>query len=492
MAHDVFISHSARDKPIADAVCAKLESRGIRCWIAPRDIAPGMEWGAAIISAIDHARVMLLVFSANANSSPQISREVERAVSKGLIVMPVRVEDVKPAGNLEYFLGTPHWLDAITPPFENHLDRIADSAKFWFEQLKTDLATPATPPPTTAAPGQSAPARDESRVAPIPAPTPAPTAIAPAPSHPKWIVPAIVVAIFGAAAFFGARYAVAPKQVAREQPAQPSAAATSPNQANAAAPQPNAMPASRESLAPGREFRDCGVCPEMVVIPAGSFTMGSPQSEPGRLPDEGPQHNVTIGYPLAVAKFPVMRHQYARFASETARASNQWQNAGFRQTPKDPVVKVSWDDAKAYVAWLSKKTGHSYRLLSESEFEYASRAGTTTAYWWGNDAGDVCSHANARECGHDGTVPVGSYPANAFGLHDTAGNVWQWTEDCWNASYAGAPADGTARTAANCEQHVIRGGSWAFVGKHLRSASRARNFTNARVFGVGFRVARTL
>ena len=137
MAHDVFISHSARDKPYADAMCAKLESRGTRCWIAPRDIAPGMDWGTALVEAIDGARVMLLVFSSHANGSPQISREVERAVSKGLVVVPVRIEDVKPVGNLEYFLGTPHWLDAITPPFEQHLSHIADSTRFWLEGVAT-------------------------------------------------------------------------------------------------------------------------------------------------------------------------------------------------------------------------------------------------------------------------------------------------------------------------------------------------------------------
>src|SRR5260370_30456342 len=137
MAHDVFISHAANDKPFADRICAKLESRGIRCWIAPRDIRPGMSWGSAIIEAIDGARVMLLVFSSRANRSPQVSREVERAVSKNLVVVPVRVEDVKPSGDLEYFLGTPHWLDAITPPFEHHLDGIADSTKFWLERIKS-------------------------------------------------------------------------------------------------------------------------------------------------------------------------------------------------------------------------------------------------------------------------------------------------------------------------------------------------------------------
>ena len=134
MAHDVFISYSAHDKPAADAVCARLESRGIRCWTAPRDIRPGMSWGGAIVQAIDGARVMLLLFSSHANGSPQIKREVERAVHKEIVIVPVRVEDVNPTGDFAYFLGTPHWLDAITPPFEQHLDRIADAAKFLAEE----------------------------------------------------------------------------------------------------------------------------------------------------------------------------------------------------------------------------------------------------------------------------------------------------------------------------------------------------------------------
>src|SRR5271155_511853 len=150
MAHDVFISHSARDKPYADAVCAKLESRSIRCWIAPRAIRPGMEWGAALLDAIEGARVMLLLFSSHANSSSQVGREVERAVSRELVIVPVRVENVKPTGNLEYFLGTPHWLDAISVPFERHLDRIADSVNFWVERLDSD-SLPRSPDPDSAA-----------------------------------------------------------------------------------------------------------------------------------------------------------------------------------------------------------------------------------------------------------------------------------------------------------------------------------------------------
>jgi uncharacterized protein len=140
VAHEVFISYSARDKPAADAACAKLEASGIRCWIAPRDIRPGMSWGGSIVEAIDGASVMMLLFSSHANTSPQIHREVERVVHRGLVIIPVRVQDVQPSGDFEYFLGTPHWLDAVSLPFEQHLDKIADSAKFWLERIHANQA----------------------------------------------------------------------------------------------------------------------------------------------------------------------------------------------------------------------------------------------------------------------------------------------------------------------------------------------------------------
>lgn len=165
MAHDVFISHSARDKAAADAICAKLESRGIRCWIAPRDIRPGMEYGAAIVAAIDGARVMLLVFSAHSNTSPQISREIERAVHKELILVPIRIEDVAPAGSLEYFLATPHWLDAIAPPLAQHLDQVAESVGYWLG--KDGLDAPPRPAPAPQAPATSSGAGKSQRRPPI-------------------------------------------------------------------------------------------------------------------------------------------------------------------------------------------------------------------------------------------------------------------------------------------------------------------------------------
>ncbi len=254
MAHDVFISHSVRDKAAADAVCAKLESRGIRCWIAPRDIRPGMSWGSAILEAIDGARVMLLVFSSRANRSPQISREVERAVSKNLVVVPVRVEDVKPTGDLEYFLGTPHWLDAVTPPFEQHLEGIADSIKFWIERIGNLGVTAEDPLPTLSSSDRPNLATD--------------SVIARMRSRPKWIVPsiaALAIALVGVAGFFGTRRYLAQKDLAREQ------AAAAPNSRTAGAgASPSGSPAAEASQVtmpsiPGEGAPPSGFC--SVVAP---------------------------------------------------------------------------------------------------------------------------------------------------------------------------------------------------------------------------------
>jgi len=256
--------------------------------------------------------------------------------------------------------------------------------------------------------------------------------------------------------------------------------------------------------ADGETFRDCPECPEMVVVPAGEFNMGSPESENGRTSDEGPVHRVSVRQPFAIGKYEVTRGQYAEFVNATERKSDgcwiydgiwkvdsarNWRSPGYSQTDEDPVACVSYEDAKAYNAWLSRETGHAYRLPSEAEWEYAARAGTTTRYHFGNDINS--SRANyGRDKGK--TVPVGRYPSNAFGLHDVHGNLWEWTEDCWNESYAGAPSNTNVWTAGNCRFRVLRGGSWDSVPRVVRSANRGGNNPEDPSDDNGFRVARTL
>ena len=236
----------------------------------------------------------------------------------------------------------------------------------------------------------------------------------------------------------------------------------------------------RAAMRPGKVFRDCEECPEMVVVPAGSFTMGSPASEEDRDNDEGPQHRVTIRAPFAVGKYEVTFSEWDACVAAGGcghRADDRSWGRGRR-----PVINVSWEDARSYVLWLSRKTGKRYRLLSEAEWEYAARAGTTRPFHTGSTISTDRANYNGSfsyGAGDKGTwrkesVPVGSFPANGFGLHDMHGNVWEWVEDCWNDNYAGAPSNGTAWTAGgDCGKRVLRGGSWYNKPRILRSAIRS-------------------
>ena len=240
----------------------------------------------------------------------------------------------------------------------------------------------------------------------------------------------------------------------------------------------------------GERFSDCAECPELVVVPAGTFTMGSEVY----YDYEGPQHRVTIPSPFAVGVYEVTFAEWDACASAGGCGGYRPNDEGWGRGAR-PVMNVSWDDAKSYVRWLSSRTGASYRLLSESEWEYVARAGTRTRTWWGDSVGR--NRANCFNCGSrwDGeeTAPVGSFRSNAFGLHDVSGNVYEWVEDCWHDSYAGAPSDGSAWTSGgDCGLRVVRGGSWNHGQRPLRSASRFGEAAGARYGSVGFRVSRTL
>ncbi len=279
------------------------------------------------------------------------------------------------------------------------------------------------------------------------------------------------------------------------------------------------------ALKPGMTFKECAECPEMVVIPAGTFVLGSPTSESSRADDEGPQTNITFARPFAVSKFEVTVEQFTAFMDNTEhlieercytveqntfeyKARRSFRNPGFPQTGTHPATCVEWVDAKAYAAWLSKRTGKPYRLLSEAEWEYAARGGSQAAYHFGDERDGICQFANGAdfsgkeavpsmlitECrdDHAFNAPVGSFPPNVFGLYDMLGNVTEWVEDCYLNSYKGLPADGAPRTTSSdgiC-LHITRGGSWNDYYGSLRVAKRSTNTT--RQWDYGIRVARSL
>jgi formylglycine-generating enzyme required for sulfatase activity len=247
---------------------------------------------------------------------------------------------------------------------------------------------------------------------------------------------------------------------------------------------------------------------EMVVVPAGTFMMGSLKKEPDRHSSEGPQHKVTIAQPFAVGRPGITRGQFAAFVHNTNYRAvstiddRSWRNRGFAQDDNHPVVCVNWDEANAYATWLSNQTGKEYRLLREAEWEYVARAGTTTPFWWGSgitpsranyDGNHVYKRGGSKGEYRKATVPVATFSANPWGLFNVHGNVWEWCEDAWHYTYSGAPSDGSAwLQGGDTTRRVVRGGSWSSIPHFLRSAYRHSFTTDDRGNGQGFRLARTL
>ena len=280
----------------------------------------------------------------------------------------------------------------------------------------------------------------------------------------------------------------------------------------------NSHAAAQDSTA---SYRDCPDCPEMLNMVAGHFLMGSDQAE-----NETPAHKVEISG-FAIGKFPVTRGEFALFAKDSGydtgktcftfedgkwqkRNPRNWRAPGFPQTDEHPAVCINWNDAQAYTAWLSNKTGKTYRLLTEAEWEYAARAGTTAQHYWGDSADQACEYANVadltaklftegiswetHQCS-DGSIytsPVGKFQPNAFGLYDMLGNAWQWTADCYDENYQQATKDGTVRTTNACIRRTMRGGAWSGSPAVVRSAKRNQYNPEGRFNFIGFRIARDL
>jgi formylglycine-generating enzyme required for sulfatase activity len=356
-------------------------------------------------------------------------------------------------------------------------------------------SAPAAPPDAkTPAPERHAEQQAPERPSPAPSPAPEKPPETPAATVPEKAAPA------------------APEKAAPAAPVDPAAKA----------------PGDREAEPPPRTaFRDCDACPEMVVVPAGDFMMGSPEHEPGRLEFEGPLHKVSFPTAFAVARDATTRDQFKAFVDATGyrfgetcqtQSDTGWVEKqgsflappGFEQGGDHPAVCVSWEDANAYARWLSESTGKRYRLPTEAEREYVARAGTTTPYWWGSgvtpeqanfdtrprpssSGGAAPTDRQANAGGAPGrTVPVHKGPANPWGLRHVHGNVAEWVQDCWDPDYRRAPADGTALLGGDCSQRVLRGGAWSSWPEDIRAAYREMSPPADRFATVGFRVARSL
>lgn len=270
-----------------------------------------------------------------------------------------------------------------------------------------------------------------------------------------------------------------------------------------------AAPASAQSA--GSVFKDCPTCPEMIAVPAGTFSMGSDAAESGHA-DEKPRHDVTIARPYALSRFEITFEQWDACAAEgrCTAAADDGEGRGDR-----PVYNIDWNDARAYAAWLSQKTGRNYRLPTEAEWEHAARAGTTTPWFWGSaedsaGSGKACQFANTHDetskdahpmyvwshhkCadGFGEVAPVGKFAPNPFGFHDILGNLREWVQDCHHTGYQRAPVDGSAWDEASCEKRIVRGGSWIDGASTSRAAYRHPEDAGFRNYQVGMRLARDL
>ncbi|MEW6437666.1 MAG: SUMF1/EgtB/PvdO family nonheme iron enzyme [Pseudomonadota bacterium] len=609
MAAAVFITHSSRDYKQSRAVVDVLEKNGLSCWISERDIGAGDNYGDAIVDAIESAKVMVLVFSANANNSDEIKKEIALASQRKLTVVPIRIEDATPSKAFRYELVTRNWIDCF-PDWNQGMQTLVRRVSSIIGDAKPldDLPQPVPVPkpriepawiaaaaagivviaggaayslrpqpapvtithnddngqivPAASRPQQVAdatgnkpaagndaatgdhPAAAPSPAAEVPAPKPTPIAQAAAPkpvsiaeadaprpapdtqaeapkpapdtqaaaSQPTPVAQVITPKPAPIEQTAAPKPALAPAIPKKTQiaalgpvvPVQTIAPPVKPLPSKPAAPAISDKPPAYNAATPGGQiFRECKDCPQMVVVPRGTAILGSPAGEPGRQSNEAAPHSVTIDKPFAVGRYAVTFDDWAACVAGGGCNGYKPDDNGFGRGRR-PVIFVSWNDANAYVNWLKHKTGQPYRLLSESEWEYAARGCTKadcpdTPFWFGDIAPDLAnydsrySYEGSPKADHEvATVPVDQGKPNPFGLTNMLGNVQQWVDDCWNADLS-APSDGSALLTGDCGDRVIRGGSYSDKPDALRASARAWDAADDRESpNIGIRVGRTL
>ncbi len=432
MHHDIFISHSSKDKLAADAACAALERNGIRCWIAPRDVVGGVDYvGSLDQSHHGSAPAMLCCFFEPRHRQPRhIKSEITLAFDQRKIILPLRIENIQPAAGMGHFLRNVHWLDAYTPPIEAHLQNMVDTLLRLVPDRRQGKAPSAILRP------------EDSVVSNDPSLPPGPRTAAPKLKKKEWWWAIPVVAMVAGLIFWGVRRnSLVTGPPPTPQPTPAPIKAQSPAVAN-----PPAGQGMKVGL-PGNVTLD------LVWIAPGVFNIGSPDSEEGRGGDEGPLTSVTLTKGFWLAKYDVTQGQY-----EALMGANP---SHFKSAGSDaPVEEVSWDDAMAFCQKLTKQeratgnlpAGYAYTLPTEAQWEYACRADTTGPYY----AGDLNAIAWYNENTGNTTHPVGQKQPNAWGLYDMLGNVWDWCAD-WYGAYPGGTVTDPAGPSSGSFR-VSRGG----------------------------------
>ncbi len=481
---DIFISYAREDRERVRPIQASLESRGFDVFW-DTEIQPGHRWDETLQEKLEFAKCVLVAWSESSVTSHWVKDEASYGRDHNILL--------------------PITLDGTPPPLGFRQIQTVDLSKW-----KGDVGDPAI---------RDILGQAERLLGSEPA---ARTEATPTPAARKRGAAAVIAAI---AVVLALVIVAAAAWVFREplRTALQGSDVTAPVQRQ---PVP-AVSAATALPKPGERFKECADCPTMVVLPAGQSVVGAPAEairSGDAASDQGPQHRIVIGAPFAVSETEVTLGEYRQFVAETGRKpppgctifndgfawspEADFERPGYTQTADYPVVCVSFDDARAYADWLSQKTGARYRLLSEAEWEYAARAGSDTTYSFGEDASDFCRYANIADLaasevhngwrvvdcndGYAGAAPTGSFEANAFGLADMQGNVWEWVADCWHGSFELAPIDGSAWTEdGDCERRVVRGGGWDVGPTDARISLRGKLPANDRHSFYGFRVART-
>jgi sulfatase modifying factor 1 len=498
MAHDVFISYSQMDKPTADAA---LEAAKIRCWIAPRDVLAGTNWGGSIIRAIGESRVMVLVFSSHSNKSQQVLREVERAVNKGAVIVPFRVENIQPSEDLEYYLSAPHWLDALTPPLEAHIQRLCETVGSIIGSHPEESSREGhvTSPET---PSLKQGAQPDGRFR---------RSIIIAGGAAVVLTISVLLAIM---VFLkkGQRDLATPtpsevRGSERDSSGKSSDLASTTvvptqvdggKQAKSAngSPTAPAPPATVDPFAgthAGQTRNDNGLKTTLTWIPPGNFTMGSPKDEKDRGADED-QVQVTLTKGFWLGLHEVTQSEWRRVI-QTAPWGGK---SDVKEGDDFPATCVSWGDAMRFCENLTEQersagrfpSDWKYTLPTEAQWEYACRAGTKSRFSFGHDELVLGDYAwfgeNTRDVAEKYAHAVGRKKGNPWGLNDIHGNAWEWCRDWYAKELAGGmdpqgPSGGRTR--------VRRGGSWNSTARFCRSAERSKSAPEFRRYGIGLRVA---
>jgi formylglycine-generating enzyme required for sulfatase activity len=493
MAHDVFVSYSNKDKPVADAVIAGLENKGIRCWVAPRDITPGSSWGQAIINAIESSRFMVIILSGNSNRSKQVVREVERAVANDVIIIPFRIENIDPTGAMAYFLSSEHWLDALTPPLEQHIEKLGSTIQLFLsggdsstveERLNVPVARPSTK------------------------------------LRRQWLFPLAIVLLSIVAVVIlsviviprlkGQTPAIvlaSPTVVASPTVLASPSVAFSPTETAPQVPTSTATKSLTETATPGLAIGSSMTREKdgmvMVYVPLGEFTMGTSDVEIEWIMNQSwclscERSWFEAGQPVRevyldaywIDKDEVSNGQYSQCVAAGA-CSQPFQFGSFTRTnyygipqfDDYPVSSVSWFQAQEYCIWAGG------RLPTEAEWEKAVRGIDRRTYPWGNDLPTSLLANYNRSIGD--TTRVGIYPGGAspYGAMDMAGNVWEWVADWYsNGYYDISPASNPSGPASGTYR-VLRGGAWDSNEWGLLAAFRNLESSNYASNFVGFRCA---